>query len=188
MLFEKIGHTIAASIPASIDGLIQEQRLANVLNLRYSTFQVESLGEHNFEDLLDVDAVTRAAEYETCPHGLCKSPSLNRRQKVSVSDMRTSWECRKHARTYLVADLLLIFPRKVHKVVVLGTNQERNGSFVEASTLSVPLFDTVERRLPGEIEHKEDSHGVVADERKHIDELSLSAKIPDGEGDFGVAY
>ena len=48
-------------------------------------------------------------------------------------------------------------------------------------------LDAVESGLPGEVKHEEDGHGVVADEREHIDKLLLATEIPDGEGDFGVA-
>ena len=90
--------------------------------------------------------------------------------------------------SYLVADLFLVFSWKIDKVVIFGTNQERDGSFVEPSALSVPLFYAIERRLPREVEHEEDCHCVIADQGKHVDELALTAEIPDGEGDFCVAY
>ena len=71
-------------------------------------------------------------------------------------------------------------------MVVLGSNQERDGGLVEAAALSVPLFDAVEGGFAREIEHEEDGDCVVADEGQHVDEFALSTQIPDAEGDFGV--
>lgn len=72
-------------------------------------------------------------------------------------------------------------------MVVLGSDQERDGCLVEAASLSVPFFDAVEGGFPREVEHEEDGDGVVADERQHVDEFALAAEIPDAEGYFGVA-
>jgi hypothetical protein len=63
-------------------------------------------------------------------------------------------------------------------VIVFRANQERYRSLVKSSALSVPLFNTVQRRLACEIEHEEDGHGIVANEGKHVDEFSLPAKVP----------
>jgi hypothetical protein len=71
-------------------------------------------------------------------------------------------------------------------MIVLGTDQERDCSLVEAAPLAVPLFDRVQCALPGQVEHEEYGHGIVADQRQHVHELALATKIPDGEGDFGV--
>ena len=90
--------------------------------------------------------------------------------------------------THLIAYLFLILSWKIDEMIVFGANQEGNSSLVEASTLSVPLLDAVERRLPRKVEHEEDGNSVITDERKHVDELALTTKIPDGEGDFGIAY
>lgn len=72
-------------------------------------------------------------------------------------------------------------------MIVLGPDQERYGGLVEASPLSVPFLDGVECAFPGEVEHKQDSDGIIADQWQHVDELSLPAKIPDGEGNFRVS-
>jgi len=68
--------------------------------------------------LLNIDAVTRAAEDKTCTHSLSETPGL-------------------------LADLLLVLFGKVDKMIVFRTDQKWDGSFVEASALPVPLFDTV---------------------------------------------
>ena len=65
--------------------------------------------------------------------------------------------------SYLGGDFLLIFFGKVDKVVVLGADEERDGRFVEASSLPVPFFDGIQRTLPGKIEHEKYSNGVIAD-------------------------
>ena len=72
-------------------------------------------------------------------------------------------------------------------MVILSSDQEWDGGLVEAAALSVPLFDAVEGGFAREVEHEEDGNCVVADEGQHVDEFALSAKIPDAEGDFGVA-
>lgn len=89
-------------------------------------------------DLLYVDAVASAAEYQTGFHGLCEALGLQ-------------------------ADLFLLFAWKVDKVVVFGTDEEWDGGLVEATALAVPLLDRVECALAGEIEHEENSDGVVTD-------------------------
>ena len=91
------------------------------------------------------------------------------------------------AVSYLIRDLLLVLPGKVHKVVVFGAYQDRDGGLVEAAALAVPLLDAVQGALPGQVEHEEDGDGVVADEGQHVDELALAAEVPDAEGDLGVA-
>ena len=97
--------------------------------------------------------MTRTAEDETSPHRLREAPRL-------------------------IADLLLIFSREVHKVVVFRANQKRDSCLVETSPLSIPFFDTVECGFAGQVEHEEDGDGVVADEREHVDEFALTAEIP----------
>lgn len=89
--------------------------------------------------------------------------------------------------TYLVRNLLLIFARKVDKVVVLGADQDGNGRLVEAPTLAVPLLDAVERALACQVKHEQDGHGVVAHQRQHVDKLALATQIPNAEGDLCVA-
>ncbi len=71
-------------------------------------------------------------------------------------------------------------------MVILRPNQKWNGSLVEASPLPVPLLDGIERALSRQVEHEQNSDGIIADEWEHIYELALSAKIPDGEGDLGI--
>jgi len=72
-------------------------------------------------------------------------------------------------------------------MIVFGSDQERYRCLVEASSLTVPLLDGVERAFASQVEHEEDSHGVVAHQGKHVDKFSLPTKIPDGEGDLRVA-
>lgn len=64
-------------------------------------------------------------------------------------------------------------------MVVLGTDQEGYSCLVEATSLAIPLLDRVECALACEVEHEEDSDGVIAHQRKHIDEFSLTTQIPD---------
>ena len=75
----------------------------------------------------------------------------------------------------LQRDLFLLLPGEVDEVIVFCTNQERNGSLIEAATLSIPFFDTVQGRLASEVEHEEDRYCVVADEGEHVDEFALPA-------------
>jgi hypothetical protein len=44
--------------------------------------------------------------------------------------------------------------------------------------LAIPFFDRIESRFPGEIEHEEQGHGVIADEGQHVHKLSLATEIP----------
>lgn len=64
-------------------------------------------------------------------------------------------------------------------MIVLGSDQERNRSLIETSSLPVPFFDRIECAFPCEIEHEEDGNGIVADEGQHVDELPLPTQIPD---------
>ena len=64
-------------------------------------------------------------------------------------------------------------------MVVLGADQERNGSLVETSALAVPFLDRIERALSGQVKHEEYGNGIVADEGEHVDEFALASKIPD---------
>ena len=129
--------------------------------------------------LLNVDAVTGTAEDETCSHGFCEASCLDAISSTPQDMLETG--------PYLIADLLLVFSWEVDKMIVLCANQERDSRLVEASSLSVPFLDTVQGRFAGEVEHEEDSHCIIADEREHIDELSLPTEIPYGECDFSVA-
>lgn len=63
-------------------------------------------------------------------------------------------------------------------MVIFCANKERNGSLVEASTLSVPLFDAVEGRFSSKVEHKEDGDCIIANEGEHVNELALTTEIP----------
>ena len=66
----------------------------------------------------------------------------------------------------------MLFSGKVDEGVVFGADEERNGSLVETSTLSIPLLDGIQCALSRQVKHEEDSNGIVADERKHVDKLS----------------
>lgn len=87
----------------------------------------------------------------------------------------------------LHANLLLFLLGEIDKVIVLGTDKERDSRLVETSSLPIPLLDGIEGALAGQIEHEEDGDSIVADEGQHVDKLALTAKIPDGEGDFRVS-
>ena len=105
---------------------------------------------------MNVDAVAGAAEDKTSSHGFSKASCLFASQH-KVGHLA-------EFRIYLVADLLLIFAWKVDEVIVFGANQEWYRCLVEASPLSVPLLDTVQGGLAGEVEHEEDGNSVVANE------------------------
>lgn len=130
-------------------------KICDVVRYNCETFRART-------DLLHVDAVAGAAEYQTCLHRLGKAFGLER-------------------------DFFLVLAREVDEMVVLGTNKERNGCFVETPALAIPFLDGVQSAFAGEIKHKEDRNGVIADEWQHIDELALATKIPDGECDLRVA-
>ena len=70
--------------------------------------------------LLDIDAMTSTAEYETSTHCFGESPCLQ-------------------------ADLFLVLLRKIHKMIIFRANEKRYSSLVEASALTIPLLDTVKR-------------------------------------------
>ena len=106
--------------------------------------------------------MARAAEDQTGSHRLCEAFGL-------------------------VGDLLLLFVREIDEMIVLGANQEGNRCLVEASALSVPFLDRVERAFSCEVEHEENSDGIVADKGQHVDELALPAEIPDRERNLGVS-
>lgn len=54
----------------------------------------------------------------------------------------------------LLRNLLLFFSGKVDKVIIFGAHQKGNGCLVEAASLTIPLFDAVERGLARQIEHE----------------------------------
>lgn len=87
----------------------------------------------------------------------------------------------------LIGNFLLILDWKIDKVVVLCADQNGNCRLVETATLSIPLLDAVESALAREVKHEEDGDGIIANQREHIDKLALTAKVPDGKGNFGVA-
>ena len=64
-------------------------------------------------------------------------------------------------------------------MIVFRTDKERDRGLVETSPLSIPLLDGIERALPRQVEHEENSDGVVAHEREHVHEFALAAEIPD---------
>lgn len=111
---------------------------------------------------MHIDTVACAAEDQRCSHSLCEPACL-------------------------VRNFLLVFPWKVDEMVVLGTNQYRNGCLVKPPSLAIPLLDAVECALSRQVEHEEDSNSIVANQRQHVDELALAAKIPNAECDFRVA-
>jgi hypothetical protein len=94
---------------------------------------------------------------------------------------------RERKGTYLIRDLFLFVNRKVDECIVLCADQKWNGRLVKATPLSVPLLDAVERALAREVKHEKNSDCIIAYERQHVDEFALTAEIPDGKGDFGIA-
>ena len=73
-------------------------------------------------------------------------------------------------------------------MVILRTHQERNRSLVESSSLPIPLLDTIEGAFPCQVEHEQDSHSIIANQRQHVYEFSLSSQIPDRERNLRIAY
>lgn len=72
-------------------------------------------------------------------------------------------------------------------MVVFRADEKRDCRLVEAAPLPVPLLYGIECAFPREVEHEEDSDGVIANQREHVDKLALATKIPYREGDFRVA-
>lgn len=140
---------------ASIDRLIQEERFADVLDFWNRAFQIKRLGQDDFENLLHIDAVACAAEDQAGAHGFGKSSGLPCCQHCC--------HCTKRGKVYLIAYLLLIFSGEIDKMVIFRANQERNCRLVEAPSLPVPFFDTVQGGFTCEVEHEEDGNGVVTD-------------------------
>ncbi len=64
-------------------------------------------------------------------------------------------------------------------MVVLRSDEERNSSLVKTSSLPIPLLNRIEGTLAGEVEHEEDGNSVVTNQWQHVDELPLTAEIPD---------
>ncbi len=73
----------------------------------------------------------------------------------------------------------MILSWEIDEMVVLRSNEERNGSLVETSSLPIPLLDRIKGALAGEVEHEENGNSVVTDQWQHVDELPLTAEIPD---------
>jgi hypothetical protein len=72
-------------------------------------------------------------------------------------------------------------------MIILGANQERNSCLIEAPALAIPFLNGIQGTLAGKIEHEQNGHGVVANERQHVDELALATQIPDGKGNLSIA-
>ena len=62
----------------------------------------------------------------------------------------------------LQGDFFLLFLGEVDEMVVFCPHQERDGGFVEAATLPIPLFYRVQCGFAGQVEHEEDGDCVVA--------------------------
>ena len=71
-------------------------------------------------------------------------------------------------------------------MIILRADEERDGSFVEAATLAIPLLYRIEGALACEVEHEQNGNCIVTDQRKHINELALSAQIPNRECNFCI--
>ncbi len=72
-------------------------------------------------------------------------------------------------------------------MVIFRSDQEGDGGLVESPPLSIPFFDRIQRAFAGKIEHEQDRYCIIADQRKHVDEFTLAAQVPDRECDFCVA-
>ena len=57
---------------------ILEDRGSGFGNFRDGTFEVKGLGEHNLEDLLDVDGMRCRTKDQWCLHGACKLAGLEK--------------------------------------------------------------------------------------------------------------
>lgn len=71
-------------------------------------------------------------------------------------------------------------------MVILCANQERDSGLIEAPSLPVPFFDGVQGALPCQVKHEQYGDSIVAHQRQHVDEFSLTTQIPDREGNFRV--
>lgn len=136
---------------------------STILNIYHGSVRLKPPPTKWVAYLLNIDAVTGAAEYQTGTHRFSKTSGL-------------------------LTDLLLIFLGEIDKMIILCADEERNRSLVETSALSVPFFDAVERRLSRQVEHEQNGNGVIAHERKHVDELPLATQIPYRKGNFSIAY
>lgn len=87
----------------------------------------------------------------------------------------------------MIRYLLLFFPGEIDKMVILGAHKKWNGSLVEATTLPIPLLDTVQRALSCQIKHEQNRDCIVAHKGQHVDKLPLPTQIPYRKGDFRVA-
>lgn len=88
--------------------------------------------------------------------------------------------------SYLIRYLLLLLAREVDKVVVLCADQKRDGSLVETASLSVPLLDGIQCAFSRQVEHEEYGNSIVANQRQHVHEFTLTTQIPNGKGDLCV--
>jgi hypothetical protein len=89
--------------------------------------------------------------------------------------------------SYLIRNLLLLFPGEVDKVIVLCADQKRDCSLVETSSLPVPFLDGVQCAFACQVKHEEYCNSIVADQWQHVDEFTLTTQIPNGESNLGVA-
>lgn len=110
---------------------------------------------------------------------------LNVDTMASTTEDQARFHCLRKTLC-LEGNFLLILAREVDKVIILGTNQERNGSLVETTALAIPFFDRIERALACQIKHEQNGNSVIADQWQHIDEFALTTQIPDGESDFRI--
>jgi len=135
--------------------------ITNVSQLLDVALQLEHLAEHKLENLLHVDGVRSGAENEGRLHSLGELACL-------------------------LGDFRLLIHVHGGEEVVLGTNQERGGGLVQQTSLLVPVLDARERGFSREIKHEEQSNGVIAHKRQHMEVLLLTTKIPDREGDISL--
>ena len=104
---------------------------------------------------------------------------------ASTAEYQAGFHCFREALS-LVGNFFLLFSWEVDKGIIFCANKEWNGGFVEATTLTIPLFDRIESTLTSEVKHKENGDSIVADEWQHVDEFALTTQVPDGESDLSV--
>lgn len=159
----------------SAHGLVEQQRLADVLDLGDRTPQVKRFRQDDFEDLHESIAVSSCPT----PQNVLLATDLLYVDTMAGTAEDQARLHRARKALCLVRDFLLLFLGEVDKVVVLCADEEGDGGLVEAAALPVPLLDAVERAFARKVKHEEDRDRVVANEREHVDELALPAEVPD---------
>jgi len=141
--------------------LVVDDRIAGRVDFLDVAFEIKHFRYNDLEDSLDIDRMGSGTEDERSLHGLGKTDGLFR-------------------------NVLFLFLLHGGEVVELGANQERECGLIQQPCLLVPVLHGRQRALARKIKHEEQSHGVVANERQHVEVLLLASQVPDTEGDIGV--